>query len=81
MGEPHDYDDHFDDGDCWQCGGEGRVAGACIDGCCLEQDDPDCPYCSRRCDVCNPAPKKQTDELRQVLADALAKVPTRSGEL
>jgi len=46
--------DEFDDGECWQCGGEGRVAGTCIDGCCLEQDDPDCPYCSHRCDVCNP---------------------------
>jgi hypothetical protein len=44
----------IDDGECWQCGGEGRVAGTCIDGCCLEQDDPDCPYCSRRCDICNP---------------------------
>lgn len=49
-----DYDDDYDDGECWQCGGEGRVAGTCIDGCCLEQDDPDCPYCSHRCDACNP---------------------------
>lgn len=39
-----DYDD-YDDGECWQCGGEGRVAGTCIDGCCAEQDDPYCEYC------------------------------------
>jgi hypothetical protein len=56
-----DFDD-FDDGECWNCGGEGRVAGTCIDGCCLEQDDPDCPYCSHRCEVCNP-PKKRSGAL------------------
>lgn len=38
--------------ECWQCGGEGRVAGTCIDGCCVEQDDPYCEYCSHRCDIC-----------------------------
>lgn len=61
--EPHEhYEDDFYDGECWQCGGEGRVAGTCIDGCCLEQDDPDCPYCSHRCDVCNPRkPNPQPD--------------------
>lgn len=66
--------DDYDDGECWQCGGEGRVAGTCIDGCCLEQDDPECPYCSRRCDVCQPLTPEQIkrrDELRQVIADAL----------
>lgn len=71
-----DYEDHDDyDGECWQCGGEGRVAGTCIDGCCVEQDDPDCPYCSRRCDTCNPPTPEQVrrgNELRKVLADALA---------
>lgn len=56
-----DYDD-YSDGECWQCGGEGRVAGTCIDGCCVEQDDPDCPYCSKRCDICNP---KKTTEAAQ----------------
>jgi hypothetical protein len=69
-----DYDDHLD-GECWQCGGEGRVAGTCIDGCCAEQDDPYCEYCSRRCDVCHPPTPEQIkrgNELRQVLADALA---------
>jgi hypothetical protein len=73
-----DYDDHLDGGECWNCGGEGRVAGTCIDGCCVEQDDPDCEYCSRRCDVCNPPTPEQIkrgNELRQVLADALANSP------
>jgi hypothetical protein len=47
------YDDFdFDDGECPECGGEGRVAGTCIDGCCVEQDDPDCPYCSHSCETC-----------------------------
>jgi hypothetical protein len=32
----------------------------CIDGCCLEQDDPDCPYCSHRCDHCNPPKPRPT---------------------
>lgn len=70
--------DEFDDGECWQCGGEGRVAGTCIDGCCAEQDDPDCEYCSRHCDVCNPPTPEQIkrgNELRQILADALAAKP------
>lgn len=53
MSEQPDYDD-YEDGECPQCHDEGRIAGTCIDGCCAEQDDPDCPYCSRRCDICNP---------------------------
>lgn len=39
--------------ECWQCGGEGRVVGTCVDGCCEDQDDPYCDFCSHRCDVCN----------------------------
>ncbi|MEH2501197.1 hypothetical protein V1290_000008 [Bradyrhizobium sp. AZCC 1578] len=78
-----DYDDHYDDGECWNCGGEGRV-NHCIDGCCVDQDDPYCEYCSKRCDVCNPPTKEQQrrgDELRQILADALAEsLHTRGGE-
>lgn len=46
------HPDDFDFDECWNCGGEGRVAGICIDGACLEQDDPYCEYCSHRCDVC-----------------------------
>lgn len=42
----------IDHEECWNCGGEGRVAGVCIDGCCAEQDDPWCDYCSHRCEVC-----------------------------
>ena len=46
------YDDELDDSECWNCGGEGRI-NDCIDGCCVDQDDIYCPYCSKRCDVCN----------------------------
>lgn len=70
-----DYDEDLDGDECWQCGGEGRVAGTCIDGCCAEQDDPYCEYCSRRCDICNPPTPEQVkrgDELRRVLGEALA---------
>jgi hypothetical protein len=69
-----DYDDHLDGDECWNCGGEGRV-NRCIDGCCINQDDIYCQYCSKRCDICNPPTPKQIEEgnkLRQVLADALA---------
>lgn len=51
-----DYDDHLDGEACWNCGGEGRV-NSCIDGCCLDQDDPWCEYCSHPCDICNPVRK------------------------
>jgi hypothetical protein len=71
-----DYDD-YDDGECWQCGGEGRVAGNCIDYCCVEQDDPYCEYCSRVCDVCHPPTAKQIEEgnkLREILKESLADV-------
>lgn len=68
-----DSDSDYEDYDEYQhCGGEGRVAGTCIDGCCAEQDDPDCPYCSHRCEFCNPVPSKSAGDLRQVLADALS---------
>ena len=73
MGDPHDYyEDDFDDGECWNCGGVGRV-NDCIDGCCVEQDDPWCEYCSKRCDICNTKPKvvDTGDELHQELGAAL----------
>lgn len=73
MSDAHDYDDHLDGDECWNCGGEGRV-NDCIDGCCVDQDDPWCPYCSKRCDICNPPTKKQQEEttqLREILGDAL----------
>jgi len=50
------------DGECSNCGGEGRVAGTCIDGCCAEQDDPDCEFCSHRCDVCGGKGYLETDQ-------------------
>jgi len=71
-----DYDDHYDDGECWNCGGEGRV-NHCIDGCCVDQDDIYCEWCSKPCDICHPPTPEQVkrgNELRQILADALAAV-------
>lgn len=69
MSDTHEYDDHLDGGECWNCGGEGRV-NDCIDGCCVEQDDPYCEYCSKRCDVCNPK-RPASPELQEVLREAL----------
>jgi hypothetical protein len=73
MSDPHDhYEDDFDNDGCWNCGGVGRV-NDCVDGCCVDQDDPWCPYCSERCDICNPKPKvvDTGDDLHQILGDAL----------
>jgi hypothetical protein len=68
----------YSDGDCWNCGGEGRV-NYCIDGCCVDTDDIYCSYCSKRCDICNPAPvTKESEALRKVLGDALGRVGTPS---
>ena len=52
MSDSDDFDEHGN-GECWNCGGVGRV-NDCIDGCCVDQDDPWCSYCSTRCDICNP---------------------------
>ncbi|MCJ8518976.1 fructose/tagatose bisphosphate aldolase [Pseudorhizobium tarimense] len=49
---PYFIDD--DSEDCWNCGGEGFVS-ECIDGCC-EDAESGCDLCTRRCDICNPAP-------------------------
>lgn len=54
----HDYDDDLDDSECWNCGGVGRV-NDCIDGCCVDQDNPYCEYCSKRCDVCSAKPNPE----------------------
>ena len=71
----HDHD-HEDDGECFQCGGEGYVYGCSWDWQCDTYDDGEgtC-LCSRRCDVCNPVkltPAKQAerDALRKLMADA-----------
>ena len=63
--------DDFDDDGCWNCGGEGRV-NDCIDGCCIDQDDIYCDYCSKRCDVCRPK-QPASPELQEVLREALEK--------
>lgn len=76
MSEPQqqDYNDdnEYDDGECWNCGGEGFTFD-CFDGFC-EDADIGCADCTRKCRVCAPrTPEQQaeTDALRQVLADAL----------
>ncbi|MFG1413419.1 hypothetical protein V5G24_20115 [Xanthobacter sp. VTT E-85241] len=46
------YDADYDDGECWNCGGEGYVFD-CIDGFCADAE-AGCDLCTRRCDVCNP---------------------------
>ncbi|GAC1572638.1 MAG: hypothetical protein NVS3B5_01610 [Sphingomicrobium sp.] len=53
-------DDDYDDGECWNCGGEGRVAGTCIDGCCLEQDDSGLPVLF--------APMRRLQSLKEALS-------------
>ena len=50
--DPHD--DHGDHVDCWQCGGNGNVAGCFEDTCSCTGDpeDPDDCCAPSRCDVC-----------------------------
>lgn len=77
-----DYDGWDDDNACWNCGGEGRV-NDCIDGCCVDQDNIYCEYCSHPCDVCRPRTKKQqqeTQELRDILSEALNAPAGGSGD-
>lgn len=39
--------------DCWQCSGNGRIAGCFEDTCvCGGDDDPDTCCSPRRCDIC-----------------------------
>ena len=72
-----DHDtDYWDDGECFQCGGEGYFYGCSWDWQCDTYDDGEgtC-LCSRRCDVCNPveltpAEQAERDALRKVIADA-----------
>jgi len=46
----NEYND--DDGDCWQCGGEGYVAN-CHDEIGCVDPESGCDFCTRRCDICN----------------------------
>lgn len=73
MGDPtvDDFDPDFDDGDCWNCGGEGFVSD-CIDDCCLDAD-AGCDLCTQRCDVCGPRrsapPQSKFLNLRHILSE------------
>jgi hypothetical protein len=74
----HEYDDDLDDSECWNCGGEGRV-NTCIDGCCLDQDDIYCKYCSRRCDVCNAKPKQEKTNVAAAGSEGTSEAPDAGG--
>jgi len=61
VGEPdYDYDDDYDDGPCWNCGGEGVVYN-CLDEIGCIDPEGGCDLCERRCDVCNPRPSKKDE--------------------
>jgi len=65
--EPYDYEDN----DCWNCGGEGFVSNCFEEYACIDPEGG-CDLCMKRCDVCSPPKKsKDTDALREVLAEAL----------
>lgn len=68
MAERKDDEGDWDNGDCWNCGGEGYVYGCSWDWQCDTWDGDSC-MCSRRCDVCNPTPPNR--ELQQALSEAL----------
>ncbi len=57
MSEEIDFDNEYDDGDCWQCGGEGYVAN-CQDEIGCVDPESGCDFCTRRCNICNPARAK-----------------------
>lgn len=47
-------DDFEETDECWQCNGDGNIAG-CFEDCCScmgDPDDPDECCAPRRCDVC-----------------------------
>lgn len=70
-----DWEDEYDEAECWQCGGEGFVYGCSWDWQCDTYDEGEgtC-LCTRRCDVCNrPPPTAESEQLRQILAEALAR--------
>ena len=53
-------DDRFedqDDGECWNCGGEGYVY-RCMDEIGCVDPESGCDDCMRRCDICNPKPPR-----------------------
>lgn len=73
----HDDHDDYVDHECGNCGGEGFTYGCSWDWQCDTYDagEGTC-LCTRRCDWCNPAPPSpETEQLRQILADALKDTP------
>lgn len=73
-----DYDDYEDNGDCWNCGGDGWVSHCFEAFACLHPDEG-CDLCLKRCDVCNPrklTPEEEVQKtaLREVMAAALKEV-------
>jgi hypothetical protein len=69
MDEPDDHNE-YDNAGCPCCDGEGFVF-ECFDGFC-EDCDIGCDDCTRPCPECTPRQRGPSDELRQVLADALS---------
>ncbi|SMD03787.1 hypothetical protein [Novosphingobium sp. B1] len=72
--DSNDYDDSGTD--CANCGGEGFTYGCSWDWQCDTWDGDSC-LCTRRCEWCNPpkltpAEQEQRDQLRALLANALA---------
>lgn len=63
-----DLDDDYDDGSCWQCGGEGFTFD-CFDGAC-EDAEIGCDDCTRPCSICSP--RKPDPVMQKVLGTALA---------
>ena len=62
--------DDFDDGDCWNCSGEGYIYGCSWDWQCDTYDagEGTC-LCTHPCHICHPP--KHDPALRAVLAEAL----------
>lgn len=59
--ETPDYDDDFDNEDCWNCGGEGFVSSCFEEFACIDPESG-CDLCTWRCDVCRPSVQKAPAE-------------------
>lgn len=53
-------DDEIDDGDCWECGGEGVIVSCFEEWACVDPDGG-CELCTRPCPECS---RRKHDELR-----------------
>lgn len=49
--DSQDYDNEYDDSDCWNCGGEGYVADCQDEIGCIDPESG-CDFCIRRCPIC-----------------------------